>query len=239
MRVLHTMSFLIERMGPQIKSSNQIGSLAQYLPLLWDMDHNMLKAAVVSTSIQLVHVRIIILKLSYFYIFTFQNFKTGFGEWIICFEGIPFSCNSHLDGFKNSWTCLFIGRWIRPVAGFDGICSGTTRVSKSYFYFYNYFIYIYFSDSFLSLVDNLIPLLSISTEHMKMSIALVNSFSIIYPEFFAEKYGSIVCAELNSAMSDMRAEGIAMVLRCVETFLRTSPINGPISIKPIVGKIFQ
>lgn len=57
MRVLHTMSFLIERMGIQIKNSNQIGSLAQYLPLLWDMEHNMLKAAVVSTSIQLVHVR--------------------------------------------------------------------------------------------------------------------------------------------------------------------------------------
>lgn len=56
MRVLNTMSFLIERMGPQIKSSNQIGSLAQYLPLLWEMEHNMLKAAVVSTSIQLVHV---------------------------------------------------------------------------------------------------------------------------------------------------------------------------------------
>lgn len=51
------MSFLIERMGIQIKNSNQIGSLAQYLPLLWDMEHNMLKAAVVSTSIQLVHVR--------------------------------------------------------------------------------------------------------------------------------------------------------------------------------------
>lgn len=72
-----------------------------------------------------------------------------------------------------------------------------------------------------------------------MSIALVNSYSIIYPEFFSEKYGNVICAELNTSMSDMRAEGIAMVLRCVETFLRTSPVSGPSAIKPIVGKIFQ
>lgn len=50
------MSFLIERLGPQIKSSGQIPALTQYLPILWNSDHNMLKAAVVSTSIQLVHV---------------------------------------------------------------------------------------------------------------------------------------------------------------------------------------
>jgi len=55
MRVLHTMSFMIERMGTQIKSVEQIPSLSEYLPLLWASDHNMLKAAVVSTSIQLVH----------------------------------------------------------------------------------------------------------------------------------------------------------------------------------------
>lgn len=88
-------------------------------------------------------------------------------------------------------------------------------------------------------MDNLIPLLSISTEHLKMSVALVNSYSIIYPEYFTEKYGVLICTELNSSMSDMRAEGIAMVLRCVETFLRTSPINGPNAIRPMIGKIFQ
>ena len=51
------MSFLIERMGPQIKTSEQINALTQYLPLLWATEHNMLKAAVVSTSIHLVQVR--------------------------------------------------------------------------------------------------------------------------------------------------------------------------------------
>lgn len=58
MRVLHTMSFLIERMGPHIKTSSQIASLTKYLPILWITEHNMLKAAVVSTCIQLVHVNI-------------------------------------------------------------------------------------------------------------------------------------------------------------------------------------
>jgi len=101
------------------------------------------------------------------------------------------------------------------------------------------FVIFIFSESFVTLVDNLIPLLSISTEHMKMSLSLVNSYALIYPESFAEKFGGIVCTELNSSIGDMRAEGIAMVLRCVETLLRTSPTHGPHSVKPIVGKVFQ
>lgn len=48
------MGFIIERMAPHIKSTIQLTNLTQYLPLLWNTEHNMLKAAVVSTSIQLV-----------------------------------------------------------------------------------------------------------------------------------------------------------------------------------------
>lgn len=59
------MSFLIERMGPQIKSSAQIASLSQYLPLIWGTEHNMLKAAVVSTAIQLVHVILKLITISF------------------------------------------------------------------------------------------------------------------------------------------------------------------------------
>lgn len=61
MAVLNSMSFMIERMGSQIKSVGQIPSLSSYLPLLWGSDHNMLKAAVVSTSIQLVHVKLFVI----------------------------------------------------------------------------------------------------------------------------------------------------------------------------------
>lgn len=94
-------------------------------------------------------------------------------------------------------------------------------------------------ESFLQLVSNLIPLLTISTEHLKMSVTLVNCYALVYPEIFAEQFGSLVCTELNSSMGDMRAEGITMVLRGVETILRTSPSNGPNAVKPIIGKIFQ
>jgi len=89
------------------------------------------------------------------------------------------------------------------------------------------------------MIDNLIPLLGISTEHLKMSLSLVNSYTLIYPEYFAEQFGSTVARELNSTISDMRAEGVAMILRSVETILRTSPVHGPGAVKPIIGKIFK
>jgi len=69
------MSFLIERMAVQIKTSTVIGQLAQFLPQLWTADHNMLKAAVVSTSIQLVNVR--------------RHFFSSF-ELILCLVGLSF-----------------------------------------------------------------------------------------------------------------------------------------------------
>jgi hypothetical protein len=72
-----------------------------------------------------------------------------------------------------------------------------------------------------------------------MTLSIVNSYALIYPESFAEKFGQIVFSELNSSMGDMRAEGVGMVLRSVETVIRTSPTQGPHAIKPIVGKIFQ
>lgn len=72
-----------------------------------------------------------------------------------------------------------------------------------------------------------------------MSVALVNCYALVYPEVFAERFGAVVCTELNSSISDMRVEGITMVLRGVETLLRTSPNNGPHAVKPIIGKIFQ
>ena len=72
-----------------------------------------------------------------------------------------------------------------------------------------------------------------------MALTLVNSYCLIYPESFAERFGALVCTELNSAISDMRAEGVALVLRSVETMLRTSPTHGPHATKPIIGKIFK
>jgi len=74
---------------------------------------------------------------------------------------------------------------------------------------------------------------------MKQSLALVNAYSLLYPEAFAEKFGSHICTELNSSISELRAEGVTMVLRTVELMLRSSPTHGPLAVKPILGKVFQ
>ncbi|XP_793829.2 importin-11 isoform X2 [Strongylocentrotus purpuratus] len=54
MSILHVMSFIIERVGPQIRPFST--SLAQYLPLLWEdsAEHNMLRCVILSTLIHLV-----------------------------------------------------------------------------------------------------------------------------------------------------------------------------------------
>ncbi|XP_076465605.1 importin-11-like [Babylonia areolata] len=54
MHVLHVLSFVIERMGSEIRP--YISSLVQYLPLLWEesAEHNMLRCAILTTLIHLV-----------------------------------------------------------------------------------------------------------------------------------------------------------------------------------------
>ena len=57
MHVLHVLSFVIERVGSEIRP--YISSLVQYLPLLWQesAEHNMLRCAILTTLIHLVQVR--------------------------------------------------------------------------------------------------------------------------------------------------------------------------------------
>lgn len=54
MSVLHVLSFIIERMGSEVRP--HVNSLMQYLPQLWDScgDHNMLRCAIISCFVQLV-----------------------------------------------------------------------------------------------------------------------------------------------------------------------------------------
>ena len=58
MHVLHVLSFVIERVGSKIRPF--IGSLVQYLPLLWkeSEEHNMLRCAILTSLIHLVQVRL-------------------------------------------------------------------------------------------------------------------------------------------------------------------------------------
>ncbi|XP_019623720.1 PREDICTED: importin-11-like [Branchiostoma belcheri] len=54
MQVLHVLSFVIERVGPEIRP--YVSSLVQYLPMLWEesAEHNMLRCAIITTLIHLV-----------------------------------------------------------------------------------------------------------------------------------------------------------------------------------------
>lgn len=54
MHVLYVISFVIERVGAQIRP--YADQLILYLPLLWDSDHNMLRCAILTTLIRLVKV---------------------------------------------------------------------------------------------------------------------------------------------------------------------------------------
>lgn len=56
MHVLHVLSFVIERVGSEIRPYT--AALVQYLPLLWQesAEHNMLRCAILTTLIHLVQV---------------------------------------------------------------------------------------------------------------------------------------------------------------------------------------
>ena len=58
MQVLHVLSFVVERVGTAVRP--HAPALVQYLPLLWEdaVEYNMLRAAILSTLVVLVQVRL-------------------------------------------------------------------------------------------------------------------------------------------------------------------------------------
>ena len=86
----------------------------------------------------------------------------------------------------------------------------------------------------LQLLAKLPPLLTIGSENLRTTIYILQAYVLLCPLRVMETIGPSVVAELSSQYSDLQDEGVLMILRLVETWLRAGPPNTPQILEPLL-----
>jgi len=79
----------------------------------------------------------------------------------------------------------------------------------------------------LRLFDNMPPLLEMSTENIRICLKIIQCYVLLGMRDFMQAYSEVLASSLMSLMTDIRTEGIVLILRSVEVVLKAFPQEGP------------
>lgn len=89
-------------------------------------------------------------------------------------------------------------------------------------------------DALLQLFDNMLPLMEISSENLRLCLQITTAYTLLCPQQFLSKYGSRLIESFNSMLTDMKSEGTVLVLRSVEMIMRVLPVEGANLVQPLI-----
>ncbi|XP_074651521.1 importin-11-like [Tubulanus polymorphus] len=91
----------------------------------------------------------------------------------------------------------------------------------------------------LALYKNMPALLDLGTEHLHTCLKIIESYLFLAPKEFLQDYSTSLVTSISSLISDMRVEGIAMVMKVVELVLRIFPVEGAQIFKSMLPGIVK
>ena len=91
----------------------------------------------------------------------------------------------------------------------------------------------------LNLLAKLPPLLTIGSENLRTTIYILQAYVLLCPLKVMETVGVVVVHELSSQYTDLQDEGVLMILRLVETWLRAGPPNTHQILEPLLLTIME
>ena len=94
-------------------------------------------------------------------------------------------------------------------------------------------------DTLLHLLTKLPPLLTIGSENLRTTIYILQAYVLLCPLRVMETIGAVVVRELSSQYSELQDEGILMILRLVETWLRAGPPNTHQILEPLLLTVME
>lgn len=89
-------------------------------------------------------------------------------------------------------------------------------------------------DALLHLYDNMMPLMELSSENLRLCLQITTAYTLLCPQQFLAKYGTRLIETFRSMMADLKNEAIVLVLRAVEMILRVLPSEGAALIQPLL-----
>ncbi|CAG9854440.1 unnamed protein product [Phyllotreta striolata] len=95
------------------------------------------------------------------------------------------------------------------------------------------------TNELMQLFNNMPALIEYSTENLRQCLIICLVHLLLAPELVMRTQGIQLIQVCDGIMSDLKNEGVVMLLRLVETFLRASPGLGAESTLPILPRIFE
>lgn len=95
------------------------------------------------------------------------------------------------------------------------------------------------TDELMQLFNNMPALLDYSSETLRSCLCIVQAHILLAPEQTLKTQGMSIIMACDSLLSDLRSEGLVMLMRIVETCLRASPAVAVETVKPILPKIIE
>uniref|UniRef100_A0A0P4WDI7 Importin N-terminal domain-containing protein n=1 Tax=Scylla olivacea TaxID=85551 RepID=A0A0P4WDI7_SCYOL len=89
-------------------------------------------------------------------------------------------------------------------------------------------------DALLHLYENMIPLLELSTENLRLCLQITTAYTLLCPQQFLASYGTRLIETFQSMLTDLKNDGIILVLRAVEMILRVLPTEGATLLQPLL-----
>ncbi|XP_017775673.1 PREDICTED: importin-11 [Nicrophorus vespilloides] len=95
------------------------------------------------------------------------------------------------------------------------------------------------TNELVQLFNNMPTLIEYNSENLRWCLLVTLAHVLLSPDVVMETQGRQIVTVCNSILSDMRTEGIVMVVGLMETFIRASPMKGCETVKLILPKIFE
>ena len=78
-----------------------------------------------------------------------------------------------------------------------------------------------------------------TSENLGLCLYIIQAYVYLSPQEFLRENGTATVETLRSILGDLRSEGVLMVMRLLEAFLKASPQYAPQVIKPLLPRIFK
>ncbi|GJQ74570.1 Ranbp11 [Trypoxylus dichotomus] len=92
---------------------------------------------------------------------------------------------------------------------------------------------------FMQLFDNMPALLETTSENLRLCLIICIAHMLLDPETVMRVHGRQIVEACDSLMSDMRPEGIIMLAKLVEMFIKAKPVLGCETTRPLLIRIFE
>ncbi|CAH0559233.1 unnamed protein product [Brassicogethes aeneus] len=91
----------------------------------------------------------------------------------------------------------------------------------------------------MQLFHNIKPLLEKSTENLSVCLLICTTQLLINPELFLSTFGLELVSLCDGMVSDLKNEGIILIMRLIETIIKSNPAIGSETVTPILPRILE